>query len=373
MKNNSIIYLFIGTTAELIKVAPVIKKLKDKKIDLRIVTSGQNKVNFELLEPLIGKQTAYNSFKIKRLKIPLGIYLEFVIWIIKSFTNYLLFFRQEFKGIDKKNILFLVHGDTISALLGAIIAKLNSLKLVHIESGYRSFNFFEPFPEEFCRFIVSRLSDMLFCPNDWCLNNVKNSRGIKISTGQNTVYESCMNALKINTDNKCLKLIGNRKFFILVLHRQEHMLFKKELAKKYINLLLSFAGKDISCLFVLHPITENFLTNAGMLGQIKKNQNVITVPRIPYLEFMKILSKCEFIATDGGSNQQEAYFLGKPCLLLRKYTEQIEGLYSNATLAKDDLNIVRNFLKNYKKKISKRVTVKIPPSKIVVDAILNNF
>lgn len=372
MKEKNI-YLFIGTTAELIKVAPVIKRLKDKKTDLRIITSGQNKVNFQLLKPLIGKQEAYNSFKVKRLKIPLGIYLEFVVWIIKSFTNYLLFFRQEFKDVDKKNILFIVHGDTISALLGALIAKLHGLKLAHIESGYRSFNFFEPFPEEFCRFVVSRLSDMLFCPNDWCLSNVKNNGGIKISTGQNTVYESCMNALKIKTDNRCLKIIGNCKFFILVLHRQEHMLFKKELAKKYINLLLSCAGKNMKCLFVIHPITERFLKNENMLEQIKKNQNIITVPRVPYLEFMKILSKCEFIATDGGTNQQEAYYLGKPCLLLRKYTEQIEGLDSNATLAKDDMEIVRNFLTNYKSKVSKRVTLKVSPSKIVVNRILENF
>lgn len=371
--NGKNIYLFIGTTAELIKVAPVIKRLKDKKIDLRIVTSGQNKVNFQLLEPLIGKQTAYNSFKVKRLKIPLGIYLEFVVWIIKSFTNYLLFFRQEFKGIDKKNILFIVHGDTISALLGALIAKLNGLKLVHIESGYRSFNFFEPFPEEFCRFVVSRLSDMLFCPNDWCLNNVKNNRGLKISTGQNTVYDSCMNALKVKTDDNFLRSVSKVKFFLLILHRQEHMLFKKKLSKEYINLLLSFANPDMKCLFVLHPITENFLKNQNLLEQIKKNPNIITVSRIPYLEFMKILSRCEFIATDGGSNQQEAYFLGKPCLLLRKYTEQIEGLHSNATLAKDDLNIVRDFLKNYKNKIRNKISVKVPPSKIVVDTILNNL
>lgn len=370
---NKIIYLFIGTTAELIKVAPVIKEFKKRKINLKIITSGQNNVNFELLKPIIGKQGAYNSFKVKLLKVPLGIYLEFVVWIIKAFTNYILFFKQEFKYKDKKKILFIVHGDTISALLGAIIAKIFALKLVHIESGYRSYNFFEPFPEELCRYIVSKFSDILFCPNDWCLKNVKNNRGIKISTGQNTVYESCMGALKLKTNYKYLNTISKNKFFLLILHRQEHMMFKKELAKKYINILLSFANPNMKCLFVLHPLTENFLKSENMLEQIKQNPNVITVPRIPYLEFMKILSKCEFIATDGGSNQQEAYYLGKPCLLLRKYTEQIEGLYSNATLANDDMEIVSNFLINYKSKVSKRITLKIPPSKIVVDKILENF
>lgn len=367
---KKIIYFFIGTTAELIKLAPVIKEFKNRKADFKIITSGQNNVNFQLLEPIIGKQSAYNSFKIKPFKIPLNIYIKFVFWIIKSITNYMLFFRNEFKGKNKKNILFIVHGDTVSALLGAVIGRIYGLKLVHIESGYRSFNFLEPFPEELCRYIVSHLSRILFCPNDWCLNNVKNNRGLKISTGQNTVYESCIEALKLKTDYKLRQLI-NQKFFLLILHRQEHMLFKKDLAKKYINILLSFAKSDMKCIFILHPLTENFLKGEGMLEQIKKNPNIISVPRIPYIEFMKILSECEFIATDGGSNQQEAYYLGKPCLLLRKYTEQIEGLDSNTVLAKDDINIVQDFLINYKTKISTRVTVKKLPSKIVAETLLN--
>lgn len=371
--NKENIYLFIGTTAELIKVAPVIKELKRRKVNFKIITSGQNSVNFKLLEPLIGRQKAYNSFKVKPLKVRLNIYLKFIVWIIKAFTNYLLFFRNEFKGMNKNSIVFIVHGDTVSALLGALIAKVHGLKLIHIESGYRSFNFFEPFPEEFCRYLVSHMADVLFCPNDWCLNNVKNTKAIKLSTGQNTVYESCMNALKLKSSNKNLDFLKKNKFFLLIMHRQEHMMFKKELAKKYLNLLLSFARKDMRCLFVLHPITEKFLKQENLLEQIKKNQNIITAPRIPYLQFMKILSKCEFIATDGGSNQQEAYYLGKPCLLLRKYTEQIEGLDSNAILAKDDMEIVSNFLINYKSKISKRIILKTPPSKIIVDKILENF
>ncbi len=365
------IYFFIGTTAELIKVAPVLRELKRRRKKFKIIASNQNVLNFDELEFILGKQDIYYKNVLKFTKLPNNLYLRFIIWAIKTFGNFYLYFMSEFRNIDKKNSFFIVHGDTISALLGAVIAKIHGLKLVHIESGYRSFNFFEPFPEEFCRFVVSHLSDILFCPNDWCLNNVKNNRGIKISTGQNTVYESCIGTLKLKADYK-LNHLNNQKFFLLILHRQEHMMFKKELAKKYLNLLLSFAKKDMKCLFVLHPITEKFLKNENLLEQIKKNQNIITVPRIPYLEFMKVLSKCEFIATDGGSNQQEAYFLGKPCLLLRRYTEQIEGLYSNATLAKDDLNIVEDFLLNYKKKISKRISVKVLPSKIIVDTILNN-
>lgn len=372
MKKKSI-YIFIGTTAELIKIAPVIREFKKRKIDLKITTSGQNYVNFEELEPLVGVKQPYNALELKPINTRLNMYFWFALWFIKSFVNNMLYFRNELKKIDKKNSLFIVHGDTISALLGALIAKFYGLKLIHIESGYRSFNFFEPFPEEICRFLTSNLADMLFCPNDWCLKNVKYNRGIKISTGQNTVYESCINALNLKSDNKLLKTLSKKHFFLLIMHRQEHMLFKKDLTKKYLNLLLSFAKNNLKCIFVLHPITERFLKKEGLLEQIKINPNVLIVPRIPYIEFMKILLGCEFIATDGGSNQQEAYYLGKPCLLLRKYTEQVEGLNYNAVLAKDDMDIVRDFLKNYRDRSGKRIIVKTLPSKIVVDNILRNF
>lgn len=368
-----VIYIFIGTTAELIKLAPVIKELKRRKIDLKIITSGQNFVNFKELKSLTGVEAPYNALKYRPVNKSLGIYLRFSFWLIKALINNLLYFRNEFRGLDRKNTFFIVHGDTISALLGAFIAKFYSLKLIHVESGYRSFNFLEPFPEELCRYLVSHMADTLFCPNDWCLKNVRNIKATKFSTGQNTVYESCMKALKLKTSNKNLSLLSKNKFFLLIMHRQEHMLFKKKLTKMYLNYLLDYAKPNFKCVFVLHPITENFLKSEKLFEQIKKNPNIIILPRIPYAEFMKILSKCEFIATDGGSNQQEAYYFGKPCLLLRKYTEQIEGLHSNAVLAKDDTDIVKDFLINYRKKISQRVVVNPLPSKIIVDYLLKNI
>ncbi len=41
----------------------------------------------------------------------------------------------------------------------------------------------------------------------------------------------------------------------------------------------------------------------------------------------------EYIATDGGSNQEESCYLGKPYLVLRKETERQEGLGENVSTA----------------------------------------
>lgn len=359
---NKQIYFFIGTTAELIKLSAVLRRFKLIKIPFKIISSGQNEINFEELQPIIGRQKADIAFKTKSRE---SSYFKFVLWAIKTFFMALKDLKKELAGVNKKKTYFIVHGDTISALIGALVAKFYRLKLVHIEAGYRSFNFFEPFPEEITRVLISYLTDVHFCPDVWSLNNIKNHKGVKISTGENTLYETCLMASEINR-----KL--PKKYFLLVLHRQEHMMYKKDITKKYIRTLISFAKPQLKCIFILHQLTENFLKEQKLLQEIKENPNIITIPRLPYKEFMKFLTGCEFIATDGGSNQQEAYYLGKPCLILRKYTEQTEGLESNTILASDNISRVHNFLANYKKRKRKIVHVKIAPSMIIADYILKN-
>lgn len=365
---NKHIYFFIGTTAELIKLAPVINELKKRKIDYKIISSNQNVLYLGELEPLIGKQNIYYKSKLKAFRPFLSNeYLSFVIWAIKTIGNSILYFNSEFKRKEKKNILFIVHGDTISSLIGSIAAKINRTKLVHIESGLRSYNFIEPFPEELCRFIISRLADIHFCPNTWSVNNLKSVGGIKINTANNTLIETLFAALKIKESFGLQKKIAQKKYFILVLHRQEHILFKKGLTKGFLKIFTEYAKKDIVCILVLHKLTEDFLRKERLFNKIKGNKNIILIPRLPYIRFIHLIKNAEFIATDGGSNQEEAYYLGKPCIILRNVTERIEGLGENAVLSKNDEGIIIKFIQSYKKYERIPITFAIHPSKIIVD------
>lgn len=363
------IYFFIGTTAELIKLAPVIRELKKRKVNFKVIASNQNVLYFDELKPLLGKQNVYYKIVSKPIKFPKNVYLRFLIWIIKSLINSFLYFKNEFRDIEKRRTFLIVHGDTVSSLIGAIAAKLAGIRLVHIESGLRSFNFLEPFPEEFCRFIVSKLADVHFCPNSWAVNNLKNNNGVKVNTQQNTLIESLTVMLKTNNKLEHVKIFP-KKFFLLVLHRQEHILFKKNLTKFYLKQLTEYANEDLICILVLHKLTERFIKRQGLLSKLRKNKNIILVPRLPYDEFMHLMQKAEFIATDGGSNQEEAYYMGKPCLILRNRTERIEGLDKNAVLGRGDEHIIRSFLKNYRKYVKRPIKVSVLPSKIIVDYLM---
>ena len=75
----------------------------------------------------------------------------------------------------------------------------------------------------------------------------------------------------------------------------------------------------------------------------------------------------EFVITDGGSNQEECYYLGKPCLLFRDKTERLEGLGTNVVLSKFDKKITDFFIENYERYQYPQIQVDRTPSKIIVD------
>lgn len=99
----------------------------------------------------------------------------------------------------------------------------------------------------------------------------------------------------------------------------------------------------------MHRLTKNYLKSQNLFPSIKRNSNVVLPERLPYLSFIGLLNAAEFIATDGGTNQEEAYYLGKPCLILRNRTERMEGLGENAVLAHNNWEMISNFINNYKK------------------------
>lgn len=358
-------YFFIGTVAELIKIYPVVKEFKKNKTPFSIISSGQNTLtNNELLEDLSIKSIDILLYTGAIKQSAVGLFTWFVRTLIKGYFK----LWREF-GKDKKNIIVIVHGDTVTTVLGAILAKLHRVKLAHVEAGLRSFNYLHPFPEEIDRVVVSKMADIHFCPNQWCINNLGRAQGLKINTIQNTLYESLQFALEKKLESSTLSLVKNKKFFIFIMHRQENLLSSNFIEETIDNIVNN--TNELYCVFVMHQITKATLGKKGLLNKIKKNPKIVYVDRLSYIEFMKVLDKSEFIITDGGSNQEETYYLGKPCLILRSVTERIEGLDQNVTLYNKSKMSIQSFIKHYKKFKRSPIKVTVRPSEIIYRTLLN--
>lgn len=362
---NTSIYFFIGTTAELIKVFPIMQILDSKNIKYKIIVSGQNKLDKNILNNIGINNIDIVLFEGKIKQSSLGL----LSWFIKTLVKSIFTLKKEFKNIKKCDSYMLVHGDTVSTVMGAVLGKIHGLNIVHIEAGLRSFNYFKPFPEEIDRMIVSKIADIHCCPNEWSMKNIKNKNSIKINTIQNTLYDSLNYALTLNTKSNLYDKLKNERFFVFVFHRQEN-LFDKELTKSIMKKIVTYSKENIPALMIMHSPTKSTLVKYDMLEMIENTESIITTDRLDYFEFMKVLSISEFIVTDGGSNQEESYYFGKPCLILRKETERNEGLGENVLLSNLDSNIIDNFFDNPLKYKKDFVKLDEKPSEKIVNVLL---
>lgn len=358
--SSIMIHVIIGTKAQLIKMAPVLKILADNHIEYNYIATGQHKdtiedilANFALKKP---DYVLYNGKDITSI-------FQMAIWFITCLLKTLKDKQQIFKG-DKQGIV-LVHGDTFSTLLGALMGKFAQLKVAHVESGLRSFNLFHPFPEEITRILTFRLADYLFCPGEWAMNNVATFRGIKINTQINTLYDALKFALPA-IDKQSDVDIPAREYGVVTLHRFENI-YRYQSLKRVVSIVERISQKKY-LLFILHKPTEIKLKQFGFFENLTNNPQIAFRPRYGYFQFIKLMRQAQFVVSDGGSNQEECFYLGKPILLLRKATERVEGLSKNCVLSHYDLTIIDEFVNNVEKYHSNFQQLPYSPAHIIVEA-----
>jgi len=345
------IHFIIGTRAQLIKIAPVMIEIAKRSLDYSFIFTGQHNVTIDELINIFGiKQPDLNLYEGEEImKI-----IQAPLWSLKCISKSVLL-----KDYFAKEDIVLVHGDAYSAILGAIIAKLLRVRVGHIEAGLRSFDYFNPFPEEITRVLVSKLTDYHFCPGSWAINNI--NKGVKIDTELNTLYDSLNSFQESNIKIE----IPKNRYCIVSIHRFENI-FNKVRLKFIIDILIKIS-KKIKLLFILHPSTENKLKKYGFIEMLMNNNSIELRPRYDYFKFIKLIVNSEFIITDGGSNQEECYYLGKPCLIFRDKTERLEGLGRNAILSELNEKLINDFVNSYEKHCYPPIKIDKTPSKIIVD------
>lgn len=341
-------------------MAPIMKILKMRGAEYNYISTGQHKEtindilqNFEIKEP---DHTIYSGKDITSV-------FQMMIWSAKLLFYTVLNKKKIFK--NDKNGIVLVHGDTVSTLVGAIMAKLSGLKVGHVESGLRSFNLFQPFPEELVRVLVFRLSDYMFCPGDWAIENLKKYKGLKINTEINTLYDSLKFALPAITSIADIQ-IPDYEYGIVTIHRFENLRNISSF-NKIVHAVKRISEKH-KLIFILHKPTEIKLKKYGLYQKLKDDPNIELRNRYDYFNFIKLIIHSRFVVSDGGSNQEECYYLGKPVILLRNVTERQEGLGRNAVLSYFDDNILDNFINDLDSYKFDFLKLDKSPSDIVIDA-----
>lgn len=353
------IHIVIGTKAQLIKMAPIMAELQRRDIDYRFVFTGQHKETITKLRENFGIKSP--DITLHKGKDITGI-VQMFFWVLRIL--YLtVAHKRRILGPTTSSDILLVHGDTFSTLLGALMGKVAGINVGHVESGLRSFNLWNPFPEEIVRILTFRLSDHFFCPGEWAIANVEGFKGAKINTKHNTLYDSlCLAKERFEYSNVA---IPETLYAVCTIHRFE-TIFKKERFEETLDIIIEISRK-IRVLFILHPPTKNQLMKLNLMEKLSAESNIELRPRYDYFDFIKLVDSSEYVLSDGGSNQEECYYLGKPCLLLRNTTERMEGLEENTVLSKFDRSVINDFCESYQTYKNTSLKLTALPSKAIVD------
>ncbi|MCD6544629.1 MAG: UDP-N-acetylglucosamine 2-epimerase (non-hydrolyzing), partial [Flavobacteriaceae bacterium] len=237
-----------------------------------------------------------------------------------AMTGQMLEKIEEVLIIEKPNAV-VIYGDTNSTIAGALAAKKLDIKVIHIEAGLRSFNM--QMPEEINRILTDRISDLLLCPTDTAIQNLKkegfDNLDIKIVKSGDIMKDAVAfysnDSAKRSSIIKNLKL-ENKEFVLATIHRQENT---DDLAKlKSIFEGLEDISKEMQVVLPLHPRTK------GILEAHELNYDITFIDPVGYFDMLELLKNCKMVVTDSGGLQKEAFFNKKHCIIARDETEWVE-------------------------------------------------
>lgn len=321
-----------GTRPEAIKMAPVVKALKqNNKIESKVCVTGQHR---EILDQVL------DIFSIKP---------DFDLDIFSPGQTLTQITNRALLGMEKvlleyKPDLLLIQGDTTTVFTGALAAFYHRIPVGHVEAGLRSGNIYSPFPEEANRKLTGILADLHFAPTERARENLikENYDPSKIFVTGNTVIDSLKFTVKNNYvfDNELLNgLQYKRKVILLTSHRRENWGQPMENIFKAMRHVLE-SREDIEIVFPMHP---NPIVRNCARPIFEGMDRIHLIDALSYADFCNLMAKVDFIVSDSGGVQEEAPTLGKPVIVLRENTERPEGIEAGTAklVGTDEQAIIR--------------------------------
>ncbi|QEC46740.1 UDP-N-acetylglucosamine 2-epimerase (non-hydrolyzing) [Baekduia soli] len=216
----------------------------------------------------------------------------------------------------------LVYGDTNSTLAGGLAAAQATIPVVHIEAGMRSFD--RTMPEELNRVLTDHLSDVLLCPSQTAVDNLRREgvAGRVELVGDVMVDVAMLFQPRAKADLGPLRDAGVApgEFVLATSHRAANVDDPVRL-RRLVDLLLA-VGEPL--VLPLHPRTGARLDAAGWLDELQAAEHVSLTPPLGYMAFTSLLTNARAVLTDSGGVQKEAYLAAAPCVTMRDTTEWVE-------------------------------------------------
>lgn len=222
--------------------------------------------------------------------------------------------------LEEKPDNVLVYGDTNSTLAGALAAAKLCIPVAHVEAGLRSYNM--RMPEEINRILTDQVSDILFCPTETAINNLRKEgffdKPISILNVGDVMQDAALFfSEKSQKYTDALKTSYGEGFVLATIHRAENTDDPDRL-KAIISTLNEVHKEFAHVVMPIHPRTAYTIKRLGLKVE------VTVIEPVGYLEMLALLRQCSLVLTDSGGVQKEAFFFQKSCVVMRDQTEWTE-------------------------------------------------
>jgi UDP-N-acetylglucosamine 2-epimerase len=303
VRNAPRIASIVGTRPEAIKMAPVVRALASKsRFRHQLVLTGQHGGLETLFPDVPHVQLPCDPRGLSAMRLREAIHSLLCVHF----------------GADPPDLV-LVHGDTTSALAGAMAARGRSIPIGHVEAGLRSFDLGHPWPEEGNRMVVDALSSLLFAPTAAAAANLDRDwrvKGMVYVTGNSGIDALVGAAASLPPPERT-----EARTLLVTCHRTENRGAAMRRLCSALRTLVRVHGLEIA--FPLHPNRHLRAEVEALLGGEPK---IRLLDPLEHREMVRLMTGCWAILTDSGGLQEEGPALGKPVLVLRDVTERGEAL-----------------------------------------------
>jgi UDP-N-acetylglucosamine 2-epimerase (non-hydrolysing) len=321
------IVVVTGTRPEIIKMAPILRVLKEVELPHIFVHCGQH-YDYKMAQQFIENlELAVPDYWLKIESSSPG-----------SQTAEILMKMDTLIGNIEPSVV-LVEGDTNTVLSAALAANKRVVPIGHVEAGLRSFDL--RMPEEHNRRLTDHISEYLFAPTECAKANLlrENVWGKIFLTG-NTAIDAVNQHLPLaEKKSTIMQQIPFKAFLLATAHRAENV-DDPAILESFMQV---FSKSTLPIVYPMHPRTRKRLQENSMLKKMEALDNVLILPPLGYLDFLVLMKNCKLIITDSGGIQEEATApsIRKQVLVIRLSTERQEAVEAGfAKVVGTDANLI---------------------------------
>jgi len=222
----------------------------------------------------------------------------------------------------------MVHGDTATTLAASMAAFYNKVRVAHVEAGLRSYDKYQPFPEEINRKITTAIADLHFAPTE-----LSKERLVKENVPENSIVVTGNTAIDImaHTVKKDyhfqepaishLENINNKRVILMTAHRRENWGVPLENICRGVKRMVD----DFEDVILVYPVHPNPVVKETVENLLSGHDRIILTSPINIFDMHNLMNRSYLVLTDSGGLQEEAPALDKPVVVLREVTERPEG------------------------------------------------